>query len=76
MIIDLAPVRQGRSVNSRSFAGLMEMYELNYMRLRNIAPDLKIADEMVSTVPGYQDLFLSITQRCKYTTMMRMTYQF
>ena len=76
MIIDLTPVRQGRSANARSFAGLMEMYEQNYIRLRNIAPDLNIADEMVSTVPGHQDLYLSITQRCKYTTMMRMTYQF
>lgn len=76
MIIDLTPVRQGRSVNARSFAGLMEMYEQNYIRLRNIAPDLNVANEMVSTVPGHQDLFLSITQRCKYTTMMRMTYQF
>ena len=54
----------------------MELYEQNYMRLRNIAPDLKVADEMISSVPGHQDLFLSITQRCRYTTMLRMTYQF
>ena len=76
MLIDLSPVRHGRAARARSFAGLMELYEQNYMRLRNIAPDLTVADEMISTVPDHQDLYLSITQRCKYTTMLRMTYQF
>ncbi len=76
MQIDLAPVRHGRATNARSFAGLMELYEHNYIRLRNMAPDLNVADEMISTVPRHQDLFLSITERCKYTTMLRLTYQF
>ncbi len=76
MLLDLAPVRNGRAANARSFAGLMELYEQNYLRLRNIAPDLKVADEMVSSVPDHQDLFLSVTERCKYTTMLRLTYQF
>ncbi len=76
MQLDLTPVRKGRAANARSFAGLMELYEQNYMRLRNIAPDLNVADEMISSAPGHQDLFLSITERCKYTTMLRMTYQF
>jgi len=76
VLLDLAPVRRGRFVHARSFAGLMELYEQNYIRLRNIVPDLAVADEMISAVPGHQDLHLSITQRCKYTTMLRMTYQF
>ena len=76
MLLDLAPVREGRAANTRSFSGLMELYEKNYMRLRNIAPDLKVADEMISSVPDHQDLFLSITRRCRYTTMLRMTYRF
>lgn len=76
MLIDLAPVRKGRFVHARSFAGLMELYEQNYLRLRNIAPDLTIANEMTSSVPGHHDLFMSVTRRCKYTTMLRMTYQF
>ena len=76
MLLDLTPVRKGRDANARSFAGLMELYEQNYIRLRNIAPDLCVADEMISSVPGHQDLYLSITERCKYTTMLRMTYQF
>ncbi len=76
MLLDPTPVRRGRAATARSFAGLMELYEQNYMRLRNIAPDLNVADEMISSVPGHQDLYLSITQRCRYTTMLRMTYQF
>ena len=76
MQIDLSPVRKGRAVTPRSFAGLMDLYEQNYIRLRNMAPDLTVADEMLSTVPGHQDLYLSVTQRCRYTTMLRLTYQF
>ena len=76
MLLDLKPVRAGRAANARSFAGLMELYEHNYMRLRNIVPDLTVADEMISVVPDHQDLYLSVTERCKYTTMLRMTYRF
>ena len=76
MLLDVAPVRRGRAANARSFAGLMELYEQNYMRLRQIAPDLEVADEMISVVPEHQDLYLSVTQRCKYTTMLRLTYRF
>ena len=76
MLLDLQPVRAGRAANSRSFAGLMELYEHNYIRLRNLVPDLAVADEMISVVPDHQDLYLSITERCKYTTMLRLTYRF
>ena len=76
MLLDLAPVRKGRFDHARSFAGLMDLYEQNYIRLRNIVPDLAVADEMISSVPGHHDLFLSVTQRCKYTTMLRLTYRF
>lgn len=60
----------------RSFAGLMDLYEYNYLRLRKIAPDLEVADEMVSTVPHHHDLYLTVNERCKYTTMLSMTYRF
>ena len=76
MLLDLTPVRRGRAANARSFAGLMELYEQNYLRLRNLAPDLAVADEMVSSVPEHQDLYLSVTERCPYTTMLRLTYRF
>ncbi|MDJ0881892.1 MAG: DUF1249 domain-containing protein [Gammaproteobacteria bacterium] len=54
----------------------MDLYEHNYLRLRKIVPDLEIADEMISVSPGHLDLYLSVSERCKYTTMLRMTYQF
>jgi uncharacterized protein YqiB (DUF1249 family) len=76
MLLDLTPDRSGRSVTARSFAGLMELYEQNYLRIRNIVPDLTVADEMMSRVPGHQDLYLSIKQRCKYTTLLQLTYHF
>jgi uncharacterized protein YqiB (DUF1249 family) len=76
MLLDLKPVRSGREVSPRSFSGLMDLYEQNYMRLRKIAPDLEIADHMISSIPGHTDLYLSIQERCKYTTMLSLTYRF
>ncbi len=76
MLLDLAQVRRGRHANARSFAGLMELYEQNYLRLRNLVPDLQVADEMISVVPDHLDLYLTVTERCRYTTMLRLTYRF
>jgi len=76
MLADFESVRTGQIIISRSFSGLMDLYEHNYLRLRKIVPDLEIADEMISVTPGHLDLYLSVTERCKYTTMVRMTYQF
>jgi hypothetical protein len=76
MLLDLDPVQSGHSINVRSFSGLMDLYEQNYMRLRKIAPDLNVADQMISSVAGHTDLYLSVRERCKYTTMLSMTYRF
>lgn len=74
MLIQSTPNKsQKASVN---FAKLMDMYEQNYMRLRCLIPSMDIADVMVSQVEGYSDLHLSIKERCKYTTIMNLTYQF
>lgn len=69
-------IKADSTVKRRSFSGLMDLYEYNFLRLRKIVPDLSIADEMISVSPGHLDLFLSVNERCKYTTMIRMTYQF
>ena len=61
---------------ARSFAALMDLYEYNYLRLRKIAPDLTVADRMVSTVPDHHDLYLTVSERCKYTTLLSLTYRF
>ena len=76
MLLELDPVRSGHAVTPNSFSGLMDLYEHNYMRLRKIVPDLSVADQMISSVPGHADLYLSVKQRCKYTTMLSMTYRF
>ncbi len=76
MLLKVDKTRIVHSPTPRSFAGLMDLYEYNYLRLRRIAPDLEVADRMVSTVPSHHDLFMTITERCKYTTMLSMTYRF
>ncbi|MEJ2686638.1 MAG: DUF1249 domain-containing protein [Gammaproteobacteria bacterium] len=59
------------------FAGLMEVYEQNYIRLRRLVPDLSaIGPVAVSRVDGALDLHLRIVERCKYTTTLTLTYQF
>ncbi len=76
MLLDFDSVRSGRSIEVRSFSGLMDLYEQNYLRLRKLAPDLSVADQMISSVAGHTDLYLSVRERCKYTTMLSMTYRF
>ncbi len=76
MLLELESVRSGHTVTPSSFSGLMDLYEHNYLRLRKLVPDLSIADQMISSVPGHSDLYLSVKQRCKYTTMLSMTYRF
>ncbi|MCZ6469859.1 MAG: hypothetical protein O6649_00715, partial [Gammaproteobacteria bacterium] len=65
MLVELDSVRTGNAIEPHSFSGLMDLYEHNYMRLRKIVPDLSIADQMISSVPGHADLYLSVKLRCK-----------
>lgn len=59
------------------FAGLMELYEQNYIRLRRLVPDLSsVGPVTVSRASGALDLHLRIVERCKYTTTLTLTYQF
>jgi len=76
MLADFETVESGQIIQPGTLSGLMDMYEQNYIRLRKIAPDLDIADSMISVSPGYMDLYLSVTERCKFTTMLRLTYHF
>jgi uncharacterized protein YqiB (DUF1249 family) len=62
---------------ARTFAGLMELYESNYIRLRNLAPELDaIAEHAVSRVPGALDLHLQLLECCRFTTTLGLTYHF
>jgi uncharacterized protein YqiB (DUF1249 family) len=64
-------------VRARTFADLMELYESNYIRLRNLAPELDaIGEHAVSRVPGALDLHLQLLERCRFTTTLGLTYHF
>ncbi len=65
------------SIPPHDFAGLMALYEGNYIRLRNLVPDLDgIPETVISNAPGALDLHLRILERCKFTTTMNLTYHF
>lgn len=64
-------------VRARDLPALMELYELNYIQLRQLVPDLDaIQDHSVSRVNGALNLHLTVRERCKYTTTLHLTYQF
>jgi uncharacterized protein YqiB (DUF1249 family) len=64
-------------VGAHTFAGLMELYETNYIRLRNLAPELHAMPAVaVSQVPGALDLHLQLLERCRFTTTLGLTYCF
>jgi hypothetical protein len=55
----------------------MELYECNYIRLRNLVPDLDaLPAEVISRLAGALDLHLRIVERCKFTTTLNLTYHF
>ncbi|HZX25347.1 MAG TPA: DUF1249 domain-containing protein [Woeseiaceae bacterium] len=64
-------------VRPRSFAGLMTLYESNYLRLLRMAPTLRaMKGGHVSRVGGDCDLHLSVLERTPYTSTLAMTYRF
>jgi uncharacterized protein YqiB (DUF1249 family) len=61
----------------RSFVALMSLYESNYLRLSELAGNLKdLADVRVSRVADDCDLRLTVTERSPYTTSFDLTYLF
>ncbi|MGH8263824.1 MAG: DUF1249 domain-containing protein [Steroidobacterales bacterium] len=61
----------------RSFVSLMTLYESNFIRFGWLARDLKkLPDHAVSLVRGDCDLSLTVTDRCRYTTSLLLTYRF
>src|SRR5918996_5505492 len=60
-----------------SFVSLMSLYESNYIRLAWLVPDLRgLEAAQVSTVAGDCPLHLSVDERSRYTTSLRLTYVF
>lgn len=60
-----------------SFAGLMSVYESNYLRLLHVVPELERLDGCYrSRVAGDCDLYLDVLERSRYTVTMSLTYFF
>lgn len=59
------------------FVSLMSLYESNYIRLAWLAPDLAgLLETQTSDVAGDCSLHLSVGERSRYTTTLRLTYLF
>ncbi len=60
-----------------SFAALMSLYESNFVRLGWLLPDPRRIDEsLVSNSADDLSLHLTLVERSRYTTTVRMTYFF
>jgi len=60
-----------------TFAGLMTLYESNYIKLRQLSAAFEwAADTLVSSSARDHDLYAEIVRREPYTTTLRLTYWF
>ena len=60
-----------------TFAGLMDLYERNYIGLRRLAPCLPVAPQLLlSAVPGAMPLHLDVVDRFRFTSDLVLTYVF
>lgn len=71
------PVQQKASTTGR-FGNLMELYEQNYVLLRLLIPDLKIAEPQtrMSNAEGRLPLYMQLMEQSPYTSTLRLTYRF
>jgi uncharacterized protein YqiB (DUF1249 family) len=76
MLLDSQLVPQ-TIVKPKSFAGLMAVYESNFLRLLQVVPELERLDGCFrSRVAGDCELHVDILERCRYTTTLSLTYYF
>ncbi len=76
MLLDSQLVPQ-TIVKPGSFVGLMALYESNFLRLKQLIPDLERLDGCFhSRVAGECDLFVEILERSRYTVTLCLTYRF
>lgn len=62
---------------SLSLASLIDLYESNYHRLLRLVPELRYLEgTMVSRVAGALDLYLTVHEQQRYTTILSLTYWF
>jgi uncharacterized protein YqiB (DUF1249 family) len=76
MLLDYQLVPQ-TIIRPKSFAGLMSLYESNFLRLQQLIPELNRLDGYYrSTVAGDCDLHLEILERSRYTITLSLSYFF
>ncbi len=60
-----------------TFAGLMELYESNYIKIKKLCGNFNNLDEYsISTIDKGLTLHLRVVERNKYTITINLTYQF
>jgi uncharacterized protein YqiB (DUF1249 family) len=64
-------------VEPRGFVSLMDLYENNFLRFRKLVPDLDaLQQQAYSRIDGCLGLHISVLDRSRFTTTLRMTYHF
>lgn len=67
----------GLAIEPGSFAGLMDLYERNYIGVRRLIPVMPPAGlRLASSVTGGLTLHLDVLERFRYTTELALTYHF
>lgn len=67
----------GLQASPGTFAGLMDLYERNYIGIRRLVPVMPPAGScLVSRVSGGLGLHLEVVERFRYTTELCLTYHF
>jgi hypothetical protein len=70
-------VQAGLQVLPGTFAGLMDLYERNYIGIRRLIPLMPPATTReISSVPGGLSLYLEVLERFRYTSELVLTYHF
>lgn len=60
-----------------TFAGLMELYENNYLKISKLCGNFnKIHEHSVSRAGRDLDLYLRVIERSRYTITLNLTYRF
>ena len=60
-----------------TFAGLMDLYERNYIGIRRLIPAMpRAGTAWLSQAPDSIDLHLRVIERFRYTTELSLTYHF
>jgi len=64
-------------LNRNKFSGLMSLYDNNFNAFMRLMPDLhQLPILCCSRVTGSPDLYVEVLERCKFTTIIKLTYFF